>query len=400
MAQGKHPGSEITAGARAIIGQLGRALGSLLDLHGLDLEDDHLSAPPGAAPGIDTSHGVNTPPEPGEVLIRWYEYNSDGVEEQVDVSLERMLAAPAPADGVTRWIDVVGVHPHVISRLQRVYKFHTLAAEDALHTTQRPRVDRYDSQVVVFVRMLRLVDDSLLSEQVSLFLCGSTLISFQEEPGDVWGLVRDRIRTVGTRVRTSGADFLLYVLLDAVVDHCVPVLDRYGEVLDGLEARVFKRAEPALLRDIYTVRREVTSLRRLIRPLREVADRLIHADTAVIQEETRTYLRDVYEHANRLAEAVELQRELTSSSIDLYMSLTSHRMNEVMKVLTIMSTIFIPLSFIAGLSGMNFDPDSSPYNMPETRSYFGYPVALGLMVAVAGGMMLFFVRRGWIGRGD
>ena len=240
MAQGKHPGSEITAGARAIIGQLGRALGSLLDLHGLDLEDDHLSAPPGAAPGIDTSHGVNTPPEPGEVLIRWYEYNSDGVEEQVDVSLERMLAAPAPADGVTRWIDVVGVHPHVISRLQRVYKFHTLAAEDALHTTQRPRVDRYDSQVVVFVRMLRLVDDSLLSEQVSLFLCGSTLISFQEEPGDVWGLVRDRIRTVGTRVRTSGADFLLYVLLDAVVDHCVPVLDRYGEVLDGLDARPTK----------------------------------------------------------------------------------------------------------------------------------------------------------------
>ncbi len=384
--------------SRSILGQIGRVLGSLLDLHGLDLDGDQMSAPPGAPPGIDAVHGANTPAAPGDVQVSWMEYSHDTYSDGSANTIEALPPDERAPEGGARWINIDGLNPFVIREMQRRYGFHTLAAEDALHATQRPRVDRYTDHLVVFVRMLRLVDDALISEQVSLFLCGDTLITFQETPGDIWEPVRARIRTEGTRVRRAGADFLLYALLDALVDHCVPVLERYGDLLDNLETRVFRHTAQSQLRDIYTVRRELTSLRRLIRPLREIADRLIHADSEVIREETRTFLRDVYEHASRLAETVELQRELTSSSIDLFMSLASHRMNEVMKVLTIISTIFIPLSFIAGVYGMNFDPGSSPLNMPETRWYYGYPVALAMMVMVSGVMVVFFVRRGWIGR--
>jgi len=245
--------------------------------------------------------------------------------------------------------------------------------------------------------MLRMVDGHLHSEQVTLFLFEGTLLTFQEATGDVWEPIRRRLNQPGARLRSQGADFLLYALLDSLVDHGFPVLETYGNALEELEVEVLGRATPSVLARIYGIKRELGMIRRVVWPLREVADTLARGDHARIGAMARTYLKDVREHAMRLVEIAELHRELASGTMDLYMSVTSNRMNEVMKVLTIIATIFIPLSFIAGVYGMNFNPDVSPLNMPETQWIWGYPFALGLMAVVGLTFVGYFYRRGWFG---
>ncbi len=375
------------------VGSLGQHFGNLIGLGRSSREDT-----PGAAAGIEGHAGANQAPK--EYRIRVIDYGEETTVDHTCTSVDELLQTPRDPNTHTRWINLDGLHPQVVATMKQAYNLHTLAAEDILHAIQRPRVDVYDDHLVAFVRMLRLIDGHLHSEQVALFLADGHLISFQETPGDVWEPIRRRLHTQGARLRSQGADFLLYALLDALIDHGFPVLEGYGTALEGLEAEVMRRATPMVLARIYGIKRELGMLRRVVWPLREVVDTLARSEDPRIQPMTRTYLGDVREHAIRLVEIAELHRELASGTMDLYMSVTSNRMNEIMKVLTIIATIFIPLSFIAGVYGMNFNAETSPYNMPETQWPWGYAFALGLMAAVALVLIVYFYRRGWLGRDD
>ncbi len=391
---GSAVGSAVGTGLdRAIgtVGTLGSRFGNLIGLWSQTGQDT-----PGTAAGIEGLASGGEPPK--DVRIRVIDYGERNTVDRTLSSIAELLETPQAPDTHARWINLDGLHPHVIRQMQAAYNLHTLAAEDILHAVQRPRVDTYDDHLVAFVRMLRLLDGRLHSEQVALFLAEGHLISFQETPGDVWEPIRKRLHTPGTRLRSQGADFLLYALLDALVDHGFPVLESYGTALEGLEAEVMRRPTPQVLGRIYSIKRELGLIRRVVWPLREVVDNLARTEDSRVKAMTQTYLGDVREHAVRLVEIAELHRELASGAMDLYMSVTSNRMNEVMKVLTIISTIFIPLSFIAGLYGMNFNPELSPYNMPETQWVWGYPFALGLMAVIGLALVVYFYRRGWLSR--
>ncbi|MCA9550046.1 MAG: magnesium/cobalt transporter CorA, partial [Myxococcales bacterium] len=267
---------------------------------------------------------------------------------------------------------------------------HTLAAEDVLHVPQRPRVDPYDGHVFITVRMLQLLDGRLDSEQVSLFLLPRVVISFQERPGDVWDPIRQRIRLPQGKLRERDSSFLAYALLDAVVDHCYPLLERYGEVLEDLEDDAMDASTPEILRTIQGVRRELMTIRKALWPTRELLDVLIRGDAYALPAMTVTYLRDVHAHTVQLLDAVESHRELCGTLAELYMSVVSNRMNEVMKILTIIATVFIPITFIAGVYGMNFK------YLPELDYRWGYGAFWAVCAAITAALLVFFRRKGWI----
>ena len=225
-----------------------------------------------------------------------------------------------------------------------------------------------------------------------MFLFEKTILTFQEVPGDVWGPIRERLKRNGARLRTLGVDYLFYALLDAVVDHFFPILESYGQRLEELEELVLNDPGPAVQRGIYGVKRELSILRRVMWPLREVANELHRSDSPMIKAEVRTYLRDVYDHALQIIEVVEMHREQAGSLNDLYMSAVGNRMNEIMKVLTIMASFFIPITFVAGVYGMNFK------HIPELGWHYSYFVFWGLCLSISIGLAVFFWRKGWIGR--
>src|SRR5262245_7632857 len=239
----------------------------------------------------------------------------------------------------------------------------------------------------------------LVSEQLSLFLGPDFVITFQERPGDCLEPVRERIRKQETRVREADAGYLAYAILDAVTDHYFPILEAYGERLEALEDRIVARPDRAVVAEIHDMKRELLYIRRAVWPQREALNTLVRDEIPHITAETRLYLRDCYDHSVRIIDLVETYREVCSDLMDLYLSSISNRMNEIMKVLTIISTLFIPLTFVVGIYGMNFDPQSSPLNMPELKWYFGYPMCLALMIAIAIAQLFYFRHKGWIGQG-
>lgn len=298
------------------------------------------------------------------------------------------------ANGVV-WIDVVGLgDAAVLEKLQSIFDLHSLAMEDVVHLNQRAKSERYGKHVFTVVRMARRDQELLDLEQVSFFLGDHFVLSFQERPGDVFEPIRARLRESRGRVRRMGADYLLYALLDAVVDGAFPVVEGIGDELEEIEAQVLQAAADDQLARIHALKRELLALRRATWPLREAIQTMIRDEC--VSEEVELFLRDAMDHTVQVVEMVESQREICSGLLDMYMTQVSNRMNEIMKVLTIMSTIFIPLGFVAGLYGMNFDANVSPYNMPELSQPYGYPVAVAAMVAIAAGMLVFFRRRGWI----
>jgi magnesium transporter len=230
-----------------------------------------------------------------------------------------------------------------------------------------------------------------------MFLNDRILLTFQERPGDCFDLVRDRIRKRRGQIRNRGADYLTYALLDAVIDGYFPVLEACGERLETLETSVIAEPSRDQVVQVHDMKRDLLSLRRAVWPQREMVNALTRDSTAFVSDQTQVYLRDCYDHTVQLMDMVETYREIASGLLDIYLSSVGTKMNEIMKVLTIIATIFIPLSFIAGLYGMNFDPKASPWNMPELAWYWGYPVALALMLAVALGLLVYFRRKGWIG---
>lgn len=293
------------------------------------------------------------------------------------------------------WIDVIGLGSEdKLKSIAQFLQLHPLAMEDVVNVHQRSKVDDFQESVFVVARMVD-GDDALHTEQLSFFLMHNLLLSFQERHGDCWEPLRQRIRTHRGKICDSGVDYLLYALLDAVVDSYFPVMEGLAEQVDLVEAEIIENLNPTQMRNIHNLRGQLLALRRAIRPHREMINELIRDDKPHVSPETRVHLRDCYDHVVQVVDAVDTYRELTSDMRDFYLSSVSNNMNEVMKVLTIISTIFIPLSFIAGVYGMNF-ADSSPWNMPELKWYYGYPFSLSLMALVAVGLLFYFRGRRWI----
>jgi len=347
-------------------------------------------AVPGTAPGT-----LRAPVERkvDEVRMRLLRYGPWGCEERelstvAEVEEVRRAAAGGPA-GIL-WLDVVGLHDvDLLAAIGGVFGLHALALEDVVNTGQRPKVEEYDDHLFVILRGFHEDGDELEPEQLALFLLPGVVLSFQERPGDVFEPVRERLRRGKGRARGMGADYLLYALVDAVIDGCFPLLEAFGERIEDLEHELIEDPSPATLERIYQIRRELLQLRRAAWPEREVVNSLHREETPHVTRETKVFLRDCYDHAVEVLEILETYRELAGSMLDVYLSSLSHRMNEVMKVLTIIATIFIPLTFIAGVYGMNFEV------MPELSWAWGYPAALGAMAVVAGALVVYFHRRGW-----
>jgi len=301
-------------------------------------------------------------------------------------------------DTVT-WVNVDGLHQtDMIEKLCTCFDLHPLTVEDILNTTQRPKLDVFDDYLYLVIKMQtynperRQVD----MEQVSFVLGKNYLLSFQEKEGDTFDPVRNRIRTSKGRIRKMKADYLAYALLDSIIDNYFSVLEQVGEEIEFMEEELVKEPEPETLHRIHILKREMILLRRSVWPLREVINSLIRGEeTEMIGEDIYFYLKDLYDHTIQVIDTIETFRDIISGMIDIYLSSVSNRMNEVMKVLTIFAAIFIPLTFIAGVYGMNFDRVTSPLNMPELGWYYGYPFALGLMAVSAAGMLIYFKRKKW-----
>ena len=325
-------------------------------------------------------------------------------------AIRRRLRSPEEAtDHLTSetisWIDLQGLgNEDVLNRLGKIFHLHPLVLEDVVNVPQRPKVEYYNDQVVIITRMVTMAEDSdddnphFDSEQLSFVLGKNYLLTVQEElQQDCLDPVRNRIRQNVGLIRNEGADFLAYALLDAVIDAYFPVLEEYGEYIESLEDEVIFNPTRQTVQKIYRVRRELMSLRRSIWPQRNALNQLIRDSTSsdIISQESRIYLQDCYDHVVQVLDIVETYRELTANLMDVYLSSVSNRMNEVMKTLTVISSIFIPLTFIVGVYGMNFDPTASPWNMPELRAYWGYPICWGVMIAISLGLSYYFWKKGW-----
>ncbi|MFO0904747.1 MAG: magnesium/cobalt transporter CorA [Pirellulales bacterium] len=294
------------------------------------------------------------------------------------------------------WLNVDGLgDAQTIEQIGDAFGLHRLALEDAVNTHQRAKLDIYDDFLFIVARMAEPRDRSY-TEQLALFLGSNFVITIQEEEGDCWDTLRKRIQQGIGRIRQSGPDFLAYSLLDAVIDDYFPLLEACGDELDQIEESVVSTPTKESLDALHRVKGELLGLRRAIWPHREMLASLARESTPFVTDGARVYLRDCYDHVIQITELLETYRELTADLRDLYMSAVSNRINETMRVLTIIATIFIPITFIASIYGMNFDGAASPWNMPELHWAFGYPTALSLMLLTAVGMWWHFRRRGWL----
>ncbi|HNX50729.1 MAG TPA: magnesium/cobalt transporter CorA [Thermoanaerobaculaceae bacterium] len=371
---------------------------------GLELPTRFEKGEPGAHPGLDVHDLARMPSTRGQVGITCIDYCSEQAQVQDVTDVDAFVAAHRPEWTQVRWINVDGLSDlTVVQALAIKYDLHPLAVEDVLHLSQRPKVDAYDSatehqaRLFIIVRMLQLVADRLESEQVSIFLGHKTVLTFQEAPGDVWEPIRMRLRSKGSRIRQNDASFLAYALIDAIVDHCFPILEHYGDRLEELENSILERPTSSVIAQVHTLKRELLLLRRALWPMREVVNSLHREPHECMSDTTRMYLRDVYDHTVQIIDIIETYREVATALAETYMTSVSTRLNEIMKVLTIIGTIFIPLTFLAGVWGMNFGD-----SMPEIRhsmEYYPwiYPVGFwGLCTITAGALYLWIRRRGWL----
>ncbi|HEX2164045.1 MAG TPA: magnesium/cobalt transporter CorA [Thermoanaerobaculia bacterium] len=346
---------------------------------------DKRHAAPGTAPGTLRPSAQRVE----RVTIHVIRYSPEDFDEREVASLEECAALAPPAAGGVTWIDVVGLHDiELVARLGDTFGLHPLALEDVLNTGQRPKLDEYDDHLFCVLRDFH-GGETLISEQIALFLKPGLVLTLQELPGDSFEPVRERLRRGRGRIRAAGADYLAYALIDALVDQFFPLLEQQGERIEALEEELIAAPTPETLERIYRLRRELLLLRRAAWPEREVIGALRREETALVGREVKLFLGDAYDHAVQVLDILETYRELAGSMLDVYLSSLSHRMNEVMKVLTVIATIFIPLTFVAGVYGMNFD------RMPELHWRWGYPASLLLMTAIALGLIVFFRRRGW-----
>lgn len=350
---------------------------------------------PGAAPGT-----VAVDPLAHATAVDLFGYGPDGYVEERNVTPERVVECLG--SWPITWVNVEGLaDAGVLRRLADSFRLHPLVREDVVNVHQRPKVEPYEDQLFIVTRMMSIAaeGEDVEHEQLSIVLGRNFVATFQDRPGDVLDPVRERIRT-GAPIRRSGPDHLAYALVDAVVDHYFPVLERLGERLEALEEEVMRRPDAITLAKIHQAKRDLLLLRRAAWPQRDALAELSRDSLDLISPSTRVYLRDCYDHGVQVIDLLESYREMASALLEIHVSMLSNRLNEVMKVLTIFSTIFIPLTFITSLYGMNFDPDASPWNMPELRWVYGYPFVLVVMLGVAAFTFGYIYRKGWIGKAE
>ena len=343
---------------------------------------------PGTAPGVLVSTG---PQKAEAVRLRTMEYDAERLREAEPVTVEEAL--PVRDSPPVGWLNVDGLHdPEIMRSIRDHFDLHLLVMEDVVTVGQRAKVEEYDGHIYVGVPLLSLHEETLTVqvEQLSLILGPNWVLTFQERPGDVFEPVRERLRTAYGRIRHRGADYLAYALLDAVVDRYFGILERLGEVEEQLEIKVLEDPSQDIPLRVNHLKREFLLLRKAIWPLREVLGSLVRTESPLITDTTQVFLRDVHDHAVQVIDTVETLRDVASSMTDLYLSMMGQRTNDVMKVLTIMASIFIPLTFMAGVYGMNFE------HMPELGVPWAYPALWGAMILVGGGMIWYFRRKGWL----
>jgi magnesium transporter len=333
-------------------------------------------------------------------VIRVFSYGPDAIEEAV-LSSPDEISSWRGRRPVT-WVDVDGVgDATTVQRIASVFDMHILAQEDVLNPTQRPKAERYDGHLFVVARMLFAAQDRLESEQLSMFLGPGFVLTFQQRrPGDCLSSVRDRLRAGATRLRAGGADYLAWALLDAVVDGYFPVLEAFGERMDVLEDSILDRPSNECIPAIHQIKRDLLALRRATWPLRDALASLLREDSSLITPGTRDFLRDCLDHSVQVLDMIETYREIGSSLMEAFQSSVGNRLNAIMKVLTIIATLFMPLSFLASVYGMNFHAEDSPFNMPELSWRYGYPFFWTLILGSAGSMLWWFRRQGWLGGKD
>ena len=346
---------------------------------------------PGTAPGtLAVAEPATEPPRSRLALY------GPGVLNETEIASPDEVTEPGP--GLVGWLDVEGHDLEFISELGKRFCIHPLALEDVANIGQRVKSEDFEDSIFVVVDHFFIDEGSgnLDKEQISLVIQSNVLLSVRERRSELFEPVRARLRTGRPRIRRGGSGYLAYALIDTVVDHLFPILESIGDRILEVEDSLLDSPTPGDLGTLHNLKRELLVLRKSMWPLREMLNGLRQSESELINEETRLYLRDVADHAIMAVEIVETLREMVSSLMDLYLSSVSNRMNEIMKVLTIIATIFIPLSFVAGLYGMNFDASVSPLNMPELRWYWGYPFALGVMALMVVGLLVFFRRRSWL----
>jgi len=328
----------------------------------------------------------------GKVDVTLIDYDEQTFEERPLHAVDECVVYKAKPTAT--WINVDGVHdPAMLEKIGECFGLHRLVIEDLMSVVQRPKVEDFGEYLFVVLKMLTYdeKDGRIVPEQVSLIVGDNFLLSFQEGiKGDVFPLIRDRLRAGRGKIRKMGVDYLAYSLLDALVDGYFVILEKLGDRIDLLEEDLIARPGKTVVGQIYQLKRELLFLHKAVWPLREVLAALERRESPIIQETTAPYLRDVYDHVVQVIDSVEIYRDMLSTMLDLYLSSVSFRLNEVMKVLTIIATIFMPLTFIAGVYGMNFK------YMPELEWRSGYFLSLGVMGAVAVGMMVFFKRKKWL----
>ena len=327
-----------------------------------------------------------------QTIISSFNYNETRFEENTHSTVAEALECRD--NELNTWINIDGLHDTtVVEQLGTHFGIHPLVLEDIVSTTQRPKIEFYDDHVYVVMKMITFDDeeDDVVSEQVSMVLGHDYVLSFQEKPGDVFEPVRTRLRPPpGARIRRMPSDYLLYALIDVIVDYYFVTLEKLGEVIEDLEDEVSEYPSKETPLKLRSLKRNLIQMRRATWPVRELLGQMERSESQLITDATTPFIRDAYDHAVQAIDIVESLRDLLSGLMDLYMTGISNRMNDIMKVLTIMGTIFIPLTFIAGIYGMNFE------NMPELHTQYGYFISLGVMAVVALALLVFFRKKEWL----
>ncbi len=341
----------------------------------------------GKAPGTITYTGHR---ENLDSIVNILEYNEKEFNVHAPGNIDEIVAHKDPP--LISWIDIVGLSDEVfIEKIGKRFGLNSLVMEDIVNTHQRPKIDEYGTYIFGVFKMLYINEDNqLIYEHVALVLLENCVLVFQELEEDVFTGVRARIGKKSGRVRSGGADYLFFSLLDAIVDNYFAVLEYLNDKIEALEELVYANPRPEVAQQIQELKKEVLRVRRWVYPVKELVGHLIDTDNALITKDTKVFLRDVLDHAIETNESLQIYREMSMSLMEMYMSNMSNKMNEVMKVLTIMASIFIPLTFIAGIYGMNFD------NMPELHWKYGYYMVWGVMISLFVGMMVYFRRKHWI----
>jgi magnesium transporter len=351
----------------------------------------HHRLPPGTAPGT-----INVDPEAPRPRLSAIAYGPAGVEE---LALDSPAAIPRLLERwPITWVNVAGLgDAATLGQIREIFKIHPLAIEDVVNVHQRAKIEQYGDQLFFVARTIELHEGEVETDQLSIFIGPRFVVTFQETAADPFDPLRERLRKGSGRIRERGPDYLAYALIDAVVDAYFPVIEAYGERLEALDQEVLDSPSTRVLRRTQALRRDLLTVRRAVFPLREAVSTLLREPCPLISDETRIYLRDCHDHTFQVIDLTETYRESAAVLTETYLSSLGQRTNEVMKVLTMIATIFIPLTFIAGVYGMNFKTESSRWNMPELTWAWGYPACLALMAAIAIAMLVFFRRKGWLG---